>query len=89
MVDIVDAGDNRRNSYAPANRHVAITNSDTDDLPFLTRGIYTGSGGDITIVTKDGTAVLYAGTAAGTIIPIAARRVNNTGTTPTDLVALG
>ena len=37
--------------------------------------LYTGSGGDITIVTPRGTTLTYAGTAAGTILAVSAIRV--------------
>lgn len=87
--DIIDSGDNRRNSYAPANQHIEVVPSDTVDLPFITRGIYVGVGGDIAIVTKIGKSVVYVGALAGSIIPIAARRVDSTLTTATDLVAMG
>lgn len=51
------------------------------------RGVYVGVGGDVSIVAN-GLTVVYKGAAAGSIIPIAATKVNTSGTTATDLVAL-
>lgn len=66
----------------------AVTPSDSDNLPWLTRGLYIGGDGDVTAVRADGTAVTFKGLTAGTILPINARRVNSTNTTATDIVAL-
>lgn len=75
------------------NRCIAVTPSDTVDLtPFtqsqlLTGMIYTGGAGNITAVTQDGATVLFTAPPIGAIIPIAARRINSTGTTSTPLIA--
>ena len=64
----------------PFNLWGAITPSDTVDLPRVTGGILVGSTGNV--------AVTFTALAAGTYLPIAARRVNAAGTTATGLVAL-
>lgn len=72
---------------APAKRAVSITPSDTVNLSDVTRGIYVGGAGDISLVIA-GTTVLFSGAAAGSVLPIHASRVNSTNTTATNLVAL-
>lgn len=51
-----------------------ITASATD---FVTEAIalYTGSGGDITLETPQGTTLTFAGTPAGMILPVRAKNV--------------
>lgn len=66
----------------------AVTPSDSDDLPWLTRGLYIGGDGDVAAVRSDGTAVTFKGLVAGSVLPINARRVNSTNTSATNIVAL-
>ena len=75
---------------APSQFPKAVTKSDTADIydGKLSKGIYCGSGGNITVVLGDDSTVLFVGTIAGSIIPIQIKRVNSSGTTPTDIVAL-
>lgn len=66
-----------------------ITPHDSTDLAKTTRGIYVGGGGNISVEMKEvGTAVVFEGVTAGTILPVRATRVNLTGTTATNLIAL-
>lgn len=59
-------------------------------MAFFCRGLYVGTGGDVTAVLEQGsTAVLFKAVPTGAILPICATRVKATGTTATDLVALG
>lgn len=71
----------------PYNVWVAVTPSDSVDLPQLTEAVYAGSNGVIQAVSQDGTVVAFH-CATGVIIPIKAKRVNNTSTTANHLVAL-
>lgn len=67
----------------------AITPHDSTDLSRTTRGIYVGGAGNVSVEMKStGTAVVFQGLAAGTILPVRATRVNATGTTATNLIAL-
>lgn len=71
--------------------YVAITPSDTADLPFVTQAIWVGVAGHIALRNPAGVSVLFknvpASSTAGPFI-IGTRRVMATGTTATDLVAL-
>jgi len=69
-------------------KYAAITKSDTTDFDVLCRAIYVGGAGNVVAVMYDGTAVTFTGVPAGTLLPIAARRVNSTSTTATAMVAL-
>jgi hypothetical protein len=75
------------------NSGIAITKSDTVDITCphgrdVTDAIYVGGGGDINCVDEGGGTYLLVGALAGTIIPVAIRRVNSASTSATDLVAL-
>ncbi|MEO1063628.1 MAG: hypothetical protein AAFZ07_19605 [Actinomycetota bacterium] len=65
-----------------------ITPSDTDLLPRVTRGIYVGGVGDVTVLTEAGDTVAFTSVPSGAILPVRAQRVDSTGTTATGLVAL-
>lgn len=80
------------NVAAPARHAVAVTPSDTADLPDTPKGLYVGTGGDVVLVAADAPAGA-AGTAfrslpGGALLPVRARRVLASGTTAADLVAL-
>lgn len=79
-------------SLAPSDVYSAITPSDSVNFAVPTRGIYVGVTGDVVCVPKtrtgEGAAVLFKAVPAGSVLPIAATRVNSTSTTATDLVAL-
>jgi hypothetical protein len=66
----------------------AVTPSDSVDLTTLARAIYVGGAGNVVAVQHDGTAVTFTGVPAGTVLPIAVRRINSTSTTATAIVAL-
>ena len=73
---------------APADNAVAVTKHDTTELTYVSRGIYVGGAGDMTVLTLGGETTQFVGIAAGTLLPIRVRRVNSTGTTVTAIVAL-
>lgn len=72
---------------------VAITKSDTVNIlcppnRTLCDAIYVGGTGDIAVVPQDGIPYVLTGALTGTIIPVAAKRVNSTSTSATNLIAL-
>ena len=74
---------------SPARRAVAIVPSDTEDLGRITRSLYVGGVGDLSVIlVDDGAAVLFVAVPAGSFLPIRASRVRATGTTATNLVGL-
>lgn len=72
---------------APAVRAFAIVPSDSAELPSVTRSIYVGTSGDVTLRPLRGTAdVTYRNVPDGAYITIRASHVRATGTTASDLV---
>ena len=64
----------------PGEQFFAITPHDSTNFAYTVRGIYVGVTGDVTAVNEAGTAVLFKAVPAGSILPIYANRVNDTGT---------
>ncbi len=73
---------------SPASRAVAVTPSDSTNLTEVSRGLWIGGGGSISVVMLGGGTVSFTGIAAGTLLPIRVSRVNQTGTTATGIVSL-
>lgn len=67
----------------------AITTSDTVDIATgAPAGLYVGGAGNAVIVLPGGEAVTFNGLVAGSVLYLRYKRVNATGTTATNLVAL-
>jgi len=77
---------------SPAHGSFAIAPSDTAALPYLTRAIYVGGTGDVTVYLKwdagSNGPVTFTAVPAGTTLPVRARAVLYTGTSATNLVGL-
>lgn len=72
----------------PAPAPYAITPSDTVALPTIPRGIYVGTGGDVTLRGIGAAAdVTYRNLPDASYIAVRAAYVRATGTTATDLIA--
>lgn len=67
---------------------VAHTKSDTVSLGAQANAVYVGTGGTVTVLLADATTVQFTNVANGTILPIRLVRVNSTGTSASDFVAL-
>jgi len=50
--------------------------------------LYTGTGGNIRVLTSSGADLTFAGTVAGTFLPVQVKRVFATGTAATNILAL-
>ena len=74
----------------PFNQWRPITTSDTVDLPGgLTHALWVGGAGDVAAVMQNNQVpVVLAAVPAGSWLPLAAKRINATGTTASGLVAL-
>lgn len=73
---------------APASTAFTITPDDVTDLPEITRSVFVGSAGNVSVVMHSGAQLTFQGLAAGTILPIRIRRLRATGTTATAIVGL-
>jgi len=71
----------------PAEHAEAVTPSDSTDLTVVSRALWIGGAGNISVVMVSGATVTISGIAAGTILPIRVSRVRSTSTTATLIVA--
>lgn len=72
----------------PASHAEAVTPSDTVDLVVVSRALWIGGAGTITVILLSGATVLFSGIPAGTLLPLRVSRVKSTGTTATLIVGL-
>jgi hypothetical protein len=73
----------------PAKSFAAITPDDVTNFPGgIARTIYVGGSGDVAVVGADDVAVVFVGAQGGGELNVICKRINATGTTATDLVAL-
>lgn len=66
----------------------AVTPSDTTAGPVAWKYLYVGGAGNVTLVDAGGNVVAFIGVLAGTQLYISGKRVNATGTTATNIVAM-
>jgi len=67
----------------------AVTPSDSVNLQYITRGLYVGGAGNVSVILPNSTTVVtFVGVLAGSILPIQTSRVNSSLTTATNIVAL-
>ncbi|NKX43600.1 spike base protein, RCAP_Rcc01079 family [Roseicyclus persicicus] len=84
-----DPFDDRRSGLNdPAEGLIQVTPSDTTDLGVICRGLYVGNAGDVAVRASDNTEGVFENVAAGTFLPVRARRVLETGTTATGILGL-
>lgn len=78
---------------APARCAYAVTPHNTNDFTYVFRSLYVGTGGDVVVVTLGNdlvasSAVTFTAVPSGTILPVCGVRVNATGTTASNIVAI-
>ena len=83
-----DNGYAPKQAWDPGSGAAAVTPHNTNELEYVTTGLYVGGAGDVRVTMKDGQVVTFAAVAAGTILPIRVRGVLVTGTTATNIVAI-
>jgi hypothetical protein len=67
----------------------AVTPSDTASLPFVTRALYVGGAGNISVLLiNDTVPVTLMNAVAGSLLPLRVSQVMNTNTTATNLVGI-
>ncbi len=71
---------------APVSEAAAVVPADDADLPFASRVLFVGSGGDLRVTLTGGRIVILRNLAAGWH-PLRVARIWATGTTATDIVA--
>ena len=75
-------------AWAPSRNAFTITPHDTNQLSDVTKGIYVGGAGVVTLRTANGLADVAFTCPAGVTLDVAALYVRATGTTATLLVGL-
>jgi hypothetical protein len=74
-------------AYKPHTDGVAVTPSDTVNLPYIATGLWVGTTGNVSILTPLGSTLVLMSVPAGVLLPFCALRVNATGTTASNIVA--
>lgn len=72
---------------SPASHGAAVVPSDAADLATLSKRLWVGGAGNVTVVTVGGDTLTYNSVPAGTYLQVRAARVKVTGTTATNIVA--
>ena len=72
----------------PASNAAEVTLHDTNELSYVTRGVYVGGAGDLKVTMQTGAEVTFVGVVAGTVLPIRCHILWLTGSTATSVVAL-
>jgi hypothetical protein len=67
---------------------IAITPSNLDLLPIVTKAIFIGTGGTVSILAQNDTVPVTLTVGSGAILPIRAKAVFATGTTATGIIGL-
>lgn len=74
---------------SPASHAFAIVPNDSGHLPEVTRALYVGGGGDLTVtLLRSSAPVTFPNVPAGTILPLRVTRLHATGTTAQSIVGL-
>lgn len=73
---------------APPTDFEAVTKHDTNNFSQVCRAIYVGGAGDVAAVALNDSAYVFSAVPAGTYIIGFFKRVNATGTTATNMIAM-
>ncbi|MEL7393036.1 MAG: hypothetical protein AAFN06_10395 [Pseudomonadota bacterium] len=73
---------------APVTSAETVSPSDTSDLAHVSRAIYIGVGGELSVQMVSGETVTFSNVLAGTWLPLRVGRVMSTGTTAAALLSL-
>jgi hypothetical protein len=67
--------------------YAAVTTSDVDDLPFISRRISIGGAGTLSVIDEHGATHSFGAYPAGHVFKLRATRVRTTGTSATAIIA--
>lgn len=73
---------------SPARCAVAVIPSDTEALPRITRALYVGEGGSVSVEMVDGPVAVFRNLPAGALLPVRVSKVRATGTTAGAILGL-
>ena len=72
----------------PAFDAFQISPDDVTELAEITRALYIGVGGDLSVTMQSGQDIVFSGAPAGLLLPLRVSHVKNTGTTASGIVGL-
>ncbi|MGR3662351.1 MAG: spike base protein, RCAP_Rcc01079 family [Paracoccaceae bacterium] len=73
---------------SPATNAIAITPNDTVPMQNVSRAIYVGQTGDLSVEMQSGQIVTYENVQSGSILAIRTLKVRQTGSTATGLISM-
>lgn len=73
----------QNNSARGARKAFAVTTSDTDELPVVTRALMVTTDGPVNLILADDTTAVVIQMLAGVVYPFRVRQVKSTSTTTT------
>jgi len=86
MTDVFE--DHAVSLTAPVTSAEIVTPSDSTDLNQITRALYVGVGGELSVVMLSGAVITLSNVAPGVLYPLRVQRVMATGTTASALIGL-
>jgi hypothetical protein len=72
----------------PAKSLRAVTPHDTNELEYVAKALFIGTGGTLSLIAQEDTAAVSLTVVASQIVPVRAKIVLDTGTTASGIVAL-
>lgn len=72
----------------PNNRYDFVGDSQNNPNKYSDASVFVGIGGDLSLVSKDGTTKVFKNIPNGTFIPCVCVRVNQIGTTAQEIIGL-
>jgi hypothetical protein len=78
----------QRSLAEPAFTTAAVVPSDTVPLAYLTRAVYVGTAGSLTVVDAGGNTTTFSSVPGGTMLPLRIQQIKATGTSAGSIVAL-
>ncbi|WP_298259254.1 hypothetical protein [uncultured Litoreibacter sp.] len=73
---------------SPARSASTVVPSDGSDLPHISRALYVGQTGALSVEMADGDIVTFEGVPAGSMLPIRATKVRDSDTTAAAIISL-
>lgn len=73
---------------APARGAAAVVPDDDAELAYMTRALYVGGAGDVSVRMADGQEVIFFNVPGGSVLPIRVVKVLAAGTTAGSMIAL-
>ncbi|MEP3347021.1 MAG: hypothetical protein ABJN34_05760 [Litoreibacter sp.] len=73
---------------SPARSASTVVPSDTTELPHVSRALYVGQSGALSVEMADGGIATFEGVPAGSMLPIRASKVRSSDTTAASILSL-